>query len=85
MNAVLVETWRDFKVSSAPVTTNDFKKTKLVPLTQPDEDTNTQACLASPQTPKGEKLEEIEVIARASIDPEDVVVIKKNYPIVILR
>ena len=55
MNAVLVETWIDFKVSSAPVTTNDFKKTKLVPLTQPDEDTNTQEYLAADQTPKGEK------------------------------
>ena len=41
MNAVLVETWRAFQISSSPVTINSFKKTKLVTLTPIDEYNNT--------------------------------------------
>ena len=55
MNYVLVESWRKFQLSSDPVIINAFKKTNLVPLTPPDEDTNTQACLEAAQNPKGEK------------------------------
>ena len=54
MNAVLVETWRYFQLSSYPVIINTFNKKKLLPLTPPDEYTNNQACLAADQTPKGE-------------------------------
>ena len=56
MNYVLVETCRYFQLSSAPITINDFNKTKLVPLTPTDEDTNTQTCLAESQTTKGKKM-----------------------------
>ena len=41
--------------------------------------------LQQPKLPKGKKIEEIKVIARASIAPEDVVVIRKNDPMVVLR
>ena len=44
-----------------------------------------QACLAAAQNPKGKKAEEIEVIARASIAPEDGVVIRTTDPMVVLR
>ena len=74
MNYILVEIWRYFHIYSSPVIINAFKKKNIVPLTPPDEDTNTQVCLAAAQTPK-EKMEEIEVIARASIYPEGVVVV----------
>ena len=53
MNYVLVETWRVFQISSAPFIINAFNKTKLVLLTPPDENTNTQACLTASQIPKG--------------------------------
>ena len=54
IHAVLVEIWRYFQLSSSPANINVFKKTNCVPLTPPDEDTNTQAYLAAAQTPKGE-------------------------------
>ena len=85
INAVLVETWRSFQISSAPIIINSFKKRNIVPLTPHDEDTKTQACLAAAQTPKGKKAEEIKVIARASINPEDVVVIRTTDTMVVLR
>ena len=62
-----------------------LKKTKLLPLAPPDHGTNTQACLAASQTPSGKKLEEIEEIARASMAPVAVDVIKTINPMVILR
>ena len=85
INAELVKTWRYFRLSSATIIINAFKKKNIVPLTPPDEDTNTQACLAAAQTPKGEKIKEIKVIARASIAPEDVVVIRTTGPMVVFR
>ena len=62
-----------------------LKKTKLLPLAPPDNDTNTQAYLAAPQTPSGKKLEETEEIARASMALVVVDVIRKNEPMFILR
>ena len=61
-----------------------LKKTKLQPLVPPDHDTNTQACLAVTQTPSGNKSEEIEEIARASMEPVVVDVIRTTDPMVIL-
>ena len=55
MNAVLVETWRYFQLSSAPGIINTFKKIKLLPLTPPHEDTNSQSYLTESQTTKGGK------------------------------
>ena len=80
MNSVLVETWRGFQLSSAPTSINAFKKTNSVPLTPPNDDTKNHDFLAAAQTPKGQKAEEIKVIARASIFPEDVVVIRTTDP-----
>ena len=57
----------------------------LVPLITSDEYTNTQACLAVAQNPKEKESEEIEVISRARIAPEDVLVISTTYPMVILQ
>ena len=51
-NDVLVETWRAFQLSSAPLIINAPKKTKILPLNPPDEDTSTHACLVSAQTLK---------------------------------
>ena len=62
-----------------------LKKTKLLPLTPPDNDTNTQACLAATQTPSGKKSEEIEEIAGASMAPVAVDVINMMERMVILR
>ena len=62
-----------------------LQKNNLVPLNPHDEDTSTQSCLAAAQTPKEKKSEEIEVIARAVIDPECVVVIITTDPMVLLR
>ena len=67
MNSVLVEMWHLFQQQSACVIIDTFKKTKLLPLAPPDHDTNTQACLAATQPPSGNKSEEIEEIARASM------------------
>ena len=53
MNALLVETWIYFQLSSAPGIINFSNITKLVPLTPHDEDTNPQAYLAASQTTKG--------------------------------
>ena len=47
MNDVMVEKWRYFQLSLAPVVTNYFKKKNPVPLNPSDEDTNTQVCLAA--------------------------------------
>ena len=53
MNDILVETWRAFQLSSSLITFKAFNKTKFLPLTHPDEYTNTQSDLAAAQTPKG--------------------------------
>ena len=57
---------------------------KVVSLTRPDDNTNTQACIEAAQIPKGKKSEKIEVITRASIDPEDVVVVRTTDPMVVV-
>ena len=85
INAVLVETWRAFQISSDPIIINALNYKKILPLNPPDEDTNTQACLVAAQTPKGEKSEEIKVIARASISSEYVMVVRTTDPMVVLR
>ena len=61
------------------------KETKLLPLSPPDHDTNTQACLAATQTPSGTKSEEIEDIDRASMEPVEVKSIGTTYTMVVLR
>ena len=55
-----------------------------MPLTQPDEDTNAQACLAADQT-TNEKSLEIKVRARAIFDQKDVVVIRTTNLMVVLK
>ena len=57
----------------------------IVPLTPPDKDTNTQACIALSQTLKEKKAEEIEVISRSINAPEYVVVIRATDQMVVLR
>ena len=84
MNSVLVEMWHLFQQQSALVIIDAFRKTKLLPLAPPDHDTNTQAFLAATQTPSGKKAEEIEEIARASMAPVVIDVIKTVDPMVIL-
>ena len=74
-----------FQLSLDPIIIKAFKKTNLLPLISPVEDTNTQSCIVATQTTKGGKLEENEVIAGASIDPEDVVVIRKSDRMVVMR
>ena len=54
MNYELVETWRSFQFSSDPVIINVFNKINIIPLTLPDEYTNTRVCLAAAQPPRGE-------------------------------
>ena len=85
MNSILVEMWNSFQQQSACVIIGAFKKTKLLPLDPPDHNTNTQACLAATQTPSGKKSEEIEEIARASMAPVAVDVIRTTDPMVVLR
>ena len=74
-----------FQQQSACFIIDAFKKMKLLPLAPPDHDTNTQACLAATQTPSGNKSEEIEEIARASMAPLIIDVIRTTDPMVILR
>ena len=85
MNYVLVYMWHLFQQQSALVIIDAFRKTKLLPLAPPDHDTNTQACLAASQTPSEKKADEIEDIARASMAPVVIDVIKTIDPMVILR
>ena len=49
MNYVIVETWEDFKLSSATIAQKYFKKTLLLPLYPPDKEKNYQAFLAVTQ------------------------------------
>ena len=85
MNSVLVEMWHLFQQQSALVIIDAFRKTKLLPLDTPDHDTNTQACLSASQTPSGNKSDEIEDIARASMAPVVIDVIRTTDPMVIFR
>ena len=85
MNYVLVEMWHSFQQQSVCVIIDAFKKTKLLPLAPPDQNTNAQACIAATQTPSGTKSEEIEEIARASMAPVAVDAIRTTDPMVILR
>ena len=48
-NAILVETWEDFKISSASMSHDAFNKTHLPPLYPPDQDMNIQYFLAGTQ------------------------------------
>ena len=59
MNYVLVEKWEAFKISSAKITQEALKNTRLIPLYSTDKDTNHQACFVDTQTPKGQKADEI--------------------------
>ena len=74
-----------FQQKSASIIIDALKKTKLLPLSPPDHDTNAQSYLAAIQTPLGMKLEEIEEIARASMAPGEFKDIRTTDPMVILR
>ena len=60
-------------------------KINILPLTPSDENTNTQVCIAAAQNSKEKNSHGIEVISRASISPEYVVVIRTTDPMVVLR
>ena len=85
MNSVLVEMWHPFQLKAASAIIDALKKTKLLPLSPPDHDTNAQACLAATQTPSGTKSEEIEEIVRSSIAPGEVKAFRTTDPMFILR
>ena len=55
MNYSLVKMWNFIQQQSASVIIDAFFKTKLLPLSPPDHNTNSQACLAATQTPLGTK------------------------------
>ena len=40
MNAIIVEIWESFKLTSTSITKHAFKKTPLLPLLAPDQDMN---------------------------------------------
>ena len=71
MNDILVENWEYFKLPSAIITQEAFKKTHLLPLYPPDKGTKHQACLAATQTPNGKKADDVEPIAKYRIAPTD--------------
>ena len=71
MNAILVETWEYFKISSASITHDVFKKTYLTHLSPPEKYTNHQACLAATQVSKRRKTDDIGSISKARIAPID--------------
>ena len=50
MNAIMVETWEAFKLSSYSTTKDAFKKKQLLPRYPPDQDVNHQACLTTAHT-----------------------------------
>ena len=84
-NRVHVEMWHLFQQQSALFIIDAFRKTNLLPLAPPDHDTNTQTCLAATRTPSGKMSEQIEEIARSSMEPVAVDLIKTIDPMVILR
>ena len=57
----------------------------ILPLSPPDHETNTQACITENQTPSGKKSEEVEDISRASMAPVAVEAIRMTDPMVVLR
>ena len=69
INYVLVETWEDFKPTSATITQKSFKNTHLLPLSPPDIGTNHQAFLGGTQQSNIEKSGDIGRISKASIAP----------------
>ena len=85
MNYFLVEMWHLFQQQSSSVIIDALKNPNLLPLSPPDHDTNTQACLVATQTPPGKKSEETEDISRASMTPGQVKAISTTDPMVILR
>ena len=71
MNVVLVETWSNFKLPSSTITQEYFKNTHLLPLYTAEKFRNHQACLASTQTSRNQKLDVIKSIAKARIAPTE--------------
>ena len=71
--------------NNQPLLSFKHLKTKLLPLSPPDHNTNSQACLAATQTPSGKKSEEIKEIARASMAPVEVKSIRATDPMVVFR
>ena len=81
MNAVLVESWGDFKVSSGNIIVDSFAKTNLLPLSPPSMTTNTQGMVASVQTSsKGIKWIEEDTVAPIKLE-----VTRTNEPMVIIQ
>ena len=60
--------WNFIQKQSASVIIDTFLKTKLLNLSPPDHNNNSQTCLAANQTPLGTKSEEIEEIAKAYME-----------------
>ena len=56
----------------------------ILPLSPPDHETNTQACITANQTPLGKKSEEVEDISRTSMALVAVEAIRMNDPMVVL-
>ena len=81
MKSVLVEAWEDFTVSYGNIIRDSFAKNHLRPLSPPNMITNTQACVASVQTPsKG-----INQISEDTLAPIKLQVTRTNNPMVIIR
>ena len=81
INAVLVETWEAFTISSGNIVRNSFAETHIFPLSPPNMIINTQACVASVQTSsKG-----INHIAADTILPIKLQVTSTNDPMVLIR
>ena len=68
INFVLVETWVAFKLSSRTIIYEDFKKTRLIPISPPETCIDPQACT---QRSNGLKYDDIESTAKATISPAD--------------
>ena len=84
-NAIVVETWEAFKLSSETISQETFENTHLLPLSPPEKFMNHQACLADNQTPNSSKADEIYSISKSSIVPAEMEEIRKTDPMVILK
>ena len=81
MNAVLVEAWGAFKVSSGNIIVDSFAKSHLLPLSPPNMITNTQAMIASVKTSsKG-----INWISEDTVASIQLEVTRTNDPMMIIR
>ena len=85
MNAALVETWEDFKISSAKITQEYLKNTHTMPLYLPDRYRNQKYFLEATKPLKGQKSEWIESIAKSRITPAHMEEISTPNPMDILR